>query len=263
MALRAVGYFSNGGGGRLPDVRSQIDSFWEPQRKPRILIYLRNGAVFENRPGTTRCLLCPSDLPQRDLTDGVWLWPEGLAHYVEKHNVRVPDGMVAQMDALQFRVPKVDMRMLKLAATGLMDSGPVMNALDEVMTTKEKPPKKPPPQEEEIVTGDLDDSTMAIDTQQAWMASVIGVATPTPMTLVDKPMMIGREKKTAQIVIAHGAVSRRHARLIPTKTGVIVQDLGSQNGVFVNGKRISSQFELRDGQTFQVGPATITIKRAK
>ena len=26
-----------------------------------------------------------------DLTDGVYLWPEGLAHYVREHDVRLPD----------------------------------------------------------------------------------------------------------------------------------------------------------------------------
>jgi hypothetical protein len=34
-----------------------------------------------------------------ELTDGTHLvWPEGLAHYVEEHNVRLPDEIIALMD---------------------------------------------------------------------------------------------------------------------------------------------------------------------
>jgi hypothetical protein len=41
-----------------------------------------------------------------DLSDGVWLWPEGLAHYVEAHGVRLPDEFVAYAVARDFRVPE-------------------------------------------------------------------------------------------------------------------------------------------------------------
>jgi len=30
----------------------------------------------------------------RELTDGEWIWPEGLAHYVEHHDVILPDAFV-------------------------------------------------------------------------------------------------------------------------------------------------------------------------
>jgi hypothetical protein len=41
----------------------------------------------------------------RDLTDGVWMWPEGLAHYVERHAVRLPDEFVATMVAHEWEPP--------------------------------------------------------------------------------------------------------------------------------------------------------------
>jgi hypothetical protein len=32
-----------------------------------------------------------------DLTDGTWLWPEGLAHYVRKHDVVLPEEFIAHV----------------------------------------------------------------------------------------------------------------------------------------------------------------------
>lgn len=34
------------------------------------------------------------DMGRGELTDGVYMWPEGLAHYLEKHNVRLPQEFV-------------------------------------------------------------------------------------------------------------------------------------------------------------------------
>ena len=37
-----------------------------------------------------------------DLTDGFWLWPEGLWIYVSRYHVRLPDEFVAHMRAVDF-----------------------------------------------------------------------------------------------------------------------------------------------------------------
>jgi hypothetical protein len=41
----------------------------------------------------------------RDLSDGTWVWPEGLAHYVERHNVVLPEAFVHTMRAGAWAVP--------------------------------------------------------------------------------------------------------------------------------------------------------------
>ena len=40
-----------------------------------------------------------------DFTDGEWIWPEGLAHYVEKHDVRLPDAFIGTMEKNSWLVP--------------------------------------------------------------------------------------------------------------------------------------------------------------
>lgn len=57
-------------------------------------------------------------------------------------------------------------------------------------------------------------------------------------------------------------VSRRHARILKEGDSVIVEDLGSVNGTFVNGERLVPYLPetLRDGDTLQVGQLMIDVK---
>jgi len=34
----------------------------------------------------------------------VWVWPEGLPHYVEAHSVRLPDEFIQHMRDVDFRI---------------------------------------------------------------------------------------------------------------------------------------------------------------
>ena len=74
-----------------------------------IIRYLRNGAEHIQFRGWSYCRIgCwRSILGTKDLTDGVWVWPEGLAHYVARHGVRLPDEFVAHARRNRFRVPSV------------------------------------------------------------------------------------------------------------------------------------------------------------
>jgi hypothetical protein len=65
-------------------------------------------------------------------------------------------------------------------------------------------------------------------------------------------MVIGRSDP-AQIVLDDSGVSRRHARLEKRSDGWWIQDLGSTNGTFVNGRKITEQ-RLRLGDRIQLGP---------
>ena len=52
-----------------------------------LLSYLSRGRVHKTHRNARRCLLCGKDLGNETMTDGVWLWPAGLAHYIEAHDV--------------------------------------------------------------------------------------------------------------------------------------------------------------------------------
>jgi len=55
-----------------------------------------------------------------------------------------------------------------------------------------------------------------------------------------------------QIVVPVREVSRRHAEIILTEDGYTIKDLGSPNGTFVNGERITEQ-RLEDGDRIAMG----------
>ena len=59
--------------------------------------------------------------------------------------------------------------------------------------------------------------------------------------------------------IDDGLVSRRHARLYVTPHGLMVQDLGSRNGVFVNQRRLKEPLLLAHGDTVGVGRETLEV----
>src|SRR4051794_34760840 len=59
-------------------------------------VYLRSGTVVATAAGVSTCRLCGAANGSAEQTDGEhFVWPEGLAHYVEEHGVRLPDEVVA------------------------------------------------------------------------------------------------------------------------------------------------------------------------
>jgi pSer/pThr/pTyr-binding forkhead associated (FHA) protein len=72
--------------------------------------------------------------------------------------------------------------------------------------------------------------------------------------------VLGRDAG-ATVVIDHGSVSRRHARVLVRETGAFVEDLQSRNGTFVNGKAIDGLTELHDGDVVALGPVSLVIER--
>ena len=66
------------------------------------------------------------------------------------------------------------------------------------------------------------------------------------------PVTIGRQDQ-CEVQVPGTWVSRRHARLAWKGTGYIVEDLGSTNGTFVNGERVSGPRALRPGDRLQLG----------
>lgn len=67
-------------------------------------------------------------------------------------------------------------------------------------------------------------------------------------------IILGRDP-SCDIVIPDRQVSRHHARLTPTASGVRLEDLSSKNGTHYNGQSISNPIMLEDGDVFQVALA--------
>ena len=57
-------------------------------------------------------------------------------------------------------------------------------------------------------------------------------------------------------------VSRRHARISLDGASVVVEDLGSQNGTYVRGEKITGRAALGDGDELRLGPVAVLIHLA-
>ena len=62
--------------------------------------------------------------------------------------------------------------------------------------------------------------------------------------------------------VSHPTVSRRHARILKREGTVVVEDLGSINGTFINGKRLAPYLPeaLHDGDQLQLGKLLIEVE---
>ena len=78
--------------------------------------------------------------------------------------------------------------------------------------------------------------------------------------LGDEPITIGRDARQS-LVLVDTKVSRVHARVSLVKGDVVVEDLGSTNGTFLNGQRISKPVKLKDGRTLGIGNHLVTYQR--
>ena len=70
---------------------------------------------------------------------------------------------------------------------------------------------------------------------------------------------LGRSRE-ADIVFDDPNVSRKHAEVRPSGGSWIVRDLGSTNGVKVNGRRITAPQSLRRGDVIELGTARATFE---
>jgi diguanylate cyclase (GGDEF)-like protein len=68
--------------------------------------------------------------------------------------------------------------------------------------------------------------------------------------------VIGRATN-AEVRVDDDGISRTHARLRAETDRAWVEDMGSRNGTFVNGVKISMPTELREGDKIQVGRGTV------
>ena len=72
------------------------------------------------------------------------------------------------------------------------------------------------------------------------------------------PTVIGRE--SCDLVLPDTEVSRQHAKLTPQDDGIEVEDLGSMNGTFVNGKKIEGPVRLTASAMLRVGVTELALE---
>ena len=71
--------------------------------------------------------------------------------------------------------------------------------------------------------------------------------------------VIGR-REDCDLRIPVGDVSRKHCRLVRDGDRLRLEDLGSSNGTFHNGRRVEKDVQLSPGDSIQVGPVVFVLQ---
>jgi hypothetical protein len=77
--------------------------------------------------------------------------------------------------------------------------------------------------------------------------------------VVDQPIVVGRDPQ-AGFMLEDREVSRRHLQLTPTGDHIIVEDLGSANGTFVNHNELHGPARLDAGDSLLAGVSVMQVR---
>src|SRR5579872_1366918 len=83
----------------------------------------------------------------------------------------------------------------------------------------------------------------------------------TTFDLVDDETVIGRHPE-CNLQINSNMVSRKHAKVTKDSTGFLVEDMGSGNGTFVNGKKIEGPTVLDHEDRIKLGPILLRFENS-
>jgi pSer/pThr/pTyr-binding forkhead associated (FHA) protein len=75
------------------------------------------------------------------------------------------------------------------------------------------------------------------------------------------PLVVGREAENEVPLVRDEFTSGRHARIEPRRDGVWIEDVGSTNGTFVNGVRLTAPRKLSSGDMIRVGQTDLRFER--
>lgn len=121
--LEVLGWwFDEQAPGNLPRPQLLV-SPWPSAEQAAVQAYLRAGKTLVTYVGRSHCRFACGEraMGSTDLTDGTFVWPAGLVHYVDRHAVRLPAHFVAHVVAraavmAPFAMPE--------ESFGLYDTGP-------------------------------------------------------------------------------------------------------------------------------------------
>jgi pSer/pThr/pTyr-binding forkhead associated (FHA) protein len=76
---------------------------------------------------------------------------------------------------------------------------------------------------------------------------------------ISREMMVIGRRQDCDLMIPLGEISRKHCRILRDGDTLRLEDLGSSNGTFHNGRRVQEAV-LEPGDTVQVGPVSFVVQ---
>src|SRR5512140_3584195 len=79
------------------------------------------------------------------------------------------------------------------------------------------------------------------------------------IVLAEGENLVGR-KRGASLCIAHTSVSREHAKILVAGKLAEIEDLGSKNGTWRDGEKVTGRSRLVDGDELRLGQVNLTYR---
>ncbi|HVE26708.1 MAG TPA: FHA domain-containing protein, partial [Sporichthya sp.] len=163
--------------------------------------------------------------------------------------------VIAASPGLTVRVNGQPTERCRLASSDVVRVGPITFSLEVVLSEPTRP----------VAVEDESDRTAAPGTMapSAVLFSVDVIHPQVGLARYDLgagSATLGRSRESA-LVLDDPAISRQHALLVVSADGVMVRDLGSAGGTFLNGRRISEEY-LKMGDVLGMGSFTIVVRAA-
>ncbi len=76
---------------------------------------------------------------------------------------------------------------------------------------------------------------------------------------VEDVTVLGRSPE-ADVLLDDPYASEFHMRLVAQENGMVLHDLGSTNGTYINGRRVTAPTTLRRGDNIQVGKTVMEVR---
>ncbi|MBA3431687.1 MAG: FHA domain-containing protein, partial [Actinobacteria bacterium] len=77
---------------------------------------------------------------------------------------------------------------------------------------------------------------------------------------LDGELTIGRAEKCS-VVLDDAYVSQMHARIFQRGDGLMVEDMGSTNGTYLNRRRLTAPAELQRGDRIKIGKTVLEMRK--
>ena len=91
-----------------PRPEAFVDPDWDPDVRDLVVAYLSRGFIVRSYMGYSTCRMCGEQNGDLELSDGTYVWPEGLVHNLRKHDVRLPELLVAHAVAAVESMERAD-----------------------------------------------------------------------------------------------------------------------------------------------------------
>ena len=120
--------------------------------------------------------------------------------------------------------------------------------------------------QESMIIGPQQAAAAGLGPQRLKLGRLVVVRSPTfdageEWPLDSAPVTIGRGANNEIALPEDEYASARHARVEPRRDGVWVEDVGSTNGTFVNGIRLTRERKLVPGDVVRVGSTDLRFDR--